>query len=308
MHEHDKKKEVGNTRYNYEGWLFDDFADFLHTMEAPLTPEQQRNADRMGNSSESTSDPSWYGTKDWPEAMKFAKFGWEEGLVDMSADMEAMTPYVVAALGQLSEDMAPAGYLPNVPAFCAGSPACMHTQGDQFVARTPVLRLLVNFSANAGVDGDSWRLRGAALCSMVDYFEQIGIRCEIEIVSVSTHYNDHNNSRNMVEIRIPVKRAEEPVELSRLAFMLGNASVCRRFDFRICEMSTKAKLGGGYGSAKDAEPEPDQIYFPTCRRLHSEQQALAHVLGHMARYLEPELKARVGEDWREVLGDSMAAF
>ena len=306
MHEHDKKKKVGKARYNYEGWLFDDFSDFLNTMSEPLTEAQQRNADSMGNSSESTSDPRWYGTKDWPEAMKFAKEGWPEGLVDMSADMEAMTPYVVAALGQPSEDLAPAGYLPNVPAFCAGSPACMHTEGDQFVARTPVLRLLVNFSANSYVDGDSWRLRGAALCSVVDYFEQIGIRCEIEIVSVSIR--SYDRSRNMVEIRIPVKRAEEPVELSRLAFMLGNASVCRRFDFRICEMSTKAKMGSSYGAAKDAEPEPDQIYFPTCQRLRDEQQALAHVLGHLAEYLEPELKARVGEDWREVLGDSVAAF
>lgn len=287
----------------YERWQFDDYADFLQEVESEMTPEQRRAwGSHRDLSSHDTDMPHWSGTQSWREALDFSQNGWENGSAEFAETMDRLAPYVVAALGERSSDLAPAGYLPNVPAFCAGSPACMFNEGDQYISRTPVLRLLVNIGGLGGVDASAWMLRGAALCSVTDYFEQIGISVEIELVSIAREGN------KMVEVNVPVKRASEHVEPDRLSFALGNPSMLRRFVFSLREKSSGANLGSGYGRSQDAEPDADQIYFPKMRNYRDDGDALRQVLERVMEYMEPELKVRVGEDWQEILGDSRAAY
>ena len=290
-------------RYEYERWQFEDFEDFMTEIETEWTAEQ---ATAWGTERSSRNGPrdGWYGTDSWEQSVDFARQGWENGRQEFAELMDAMAPYVVAALGERSTDLAPAGYMPDVPSFCAGSPACMYTEGDQYVSRTPVLRMLVNIGGLGNVEAEAWMLRGAALCSIIDYFEQIGIRCEIELVSIA-----HGNGNRMVEVNVPVKRASEHVEPDRLSFALGNPSMLRRFVFSLREKSSKARLGRMYGASQDAEPDPDQIYFPKMRNYSKPEDAMRQVLKRVMEYMEPELKVRVGEDWEAILEpDTRAAF
>lgn len=289
-------------RKHFERWEFDNYAEFLDEIERPITPEEEQAWGHGLSSHDYGRD--WNGTRTWQEAIDLSRNGWEEGRENLAETMERVLPYVIAALPQQSMDLAPAGYLPDVPAFCAGSPACMHNAGDTFNARTPVLRMLVNMGGLANVRPQAWISRGAAICGVVDYFEQTGTSVEIELVSVAQGYGSR-----MVEVNVPLKRAGEHIEPDRLAFALGNPAMLRRFIFSLREKSTGANVGGGYGSSVDATPDADQIYFPKLVNSYIEpENALKLVLKRVLKEMEAHQKVRVSEDWEEILGDSRAAY
>jgi len=310
-----------NKRYIHQLWEFDDFDEFLTELEVPLTMAQ-RKAWSYHPDDEVPEVPSekpvdeidadrWYGSQNWDEGLNFARGGWSHGFEEFSDKLDTLSPYVSAAVGVQSEDFAPAGYMPHVPAFCAGSPACMYTQGETYTARTPVLRFLVHVGANSHVNGESFIRRGAALCAVIDYFESIGTRCEVELVDVAYAAGRDANGKLvnvMIDTRIPAKRAEEAIEPDRFAFMLCNPTVQRRFLFRLEEKVQAAGpyMRGMYGTTKDAEPDVDQIYIPQLENFYSDEDALRHVLERVSEYLEPEYRERISEDWAEVINYGVA--
>jgi hypothetical protein len=285
-----------NMKRQYEGWRFDSFEEFLEVVETPITPAEE-SAWAATLASHRDDRPEWSGTDSWEQATQFAREGWDHGLASFEDELQAMSPYVTAAISVPGETLAPAGYYPNVPAFCAGTPAHMVCPGEDFNARTPVLRFLINIGGLANVDGDAWIKRGAALMSVVDYFEQSGVQCEIELVSVA------QADSSVVEVNIPVKQAGEHAEPDRLAFVLGNPSMLRRFVFSLREKSTTVAdaFRYGYGSSCDAQADPDQIYFPKLQNFRDAEEALEHVLERVCEYLDPELQSRVREDWSAIL-------
>lgn len=246
----------------------------------------------------------WTGTGSFDEALRFAREGWPEGAARIHEICEAMSPYVRAAVRLPSESLSPAGYAPNVAAFCAGSPACMYsTEGDDLHGRAPVVRFLVNIAANAGVSADALMRRGAALCAVVDYLEASGQTCEIQLVC----RQDGNDC--VFDSWFTIKRAGEVLDRDRMAFFMANPSVLRRFVFRLNELDSECfdHLRGWRGRAADVEPEHQQVYLPSSAKqdldyeCRDEPSALRYVLGRVQEAMNPADWHRVNEDWEQLL-------
>lgn len=299
------KGEKQDTRYIHDCWIFEDFEDFLKEVTKKPTDEMR---EYWGSDLSSRREGGWAGTRSYAQSVKFATKGWQQGRGEFTEKLEAMAPYVMGAQRQKSESLDVAGYRPDVPAMCAGSPAYMYNEGEDLSARTPVLRMLVNIGGNAGMSEQCWQRRGAAICSVVDYFEDMGTRVEVELCWVTTEIS--GNKKALFEATIPVKRADEHVEPDRFAFMLGNASVLRRFCFDLiekCPEMGKMGMKHGYGRSIDAEPDHDQIYFPAIHGgYNNNEEALQLVLKRISEFLEPEMRERISEDWEQILGESRA--
>lgn len=297
------------THYIHDRWEFDSFADFIETVREPLTDEQ-RNA-WFPPSSEKICEGSnpWSGTETIEEAYQLLEDGWPQGLAELEQCAEQLSPYVVAAQRQLSEDLAPAGYRPDVPAFCTGVPASMYAPGETMASQAPVLRLLVSLNGLSNVHAESFTMRGAALCALVDYFENAGTRVEIE-GCFGAQWRGNNREKILIEATIPIKAADEHIEPDRLAFMLCNAAVFRRFCFRLMEKNAEAGaagMRGSYGRTAELEPDADQVLLPSVQNYRDAEEALRTVLRHVNEYLDPAMRDRVSEDWVDVLGTTSRA-
>lgn len=295
------------THYIHDRWDFDSFEDFIETVREPLTNEQRTAWAPL--SSEKISDDGWSGTETIEEAYRLLENGWPQGLADLEQCAEQLSPYVVAAQRQLSEDLAPAGYRPDVPAFCTGVPASMYAPGETLASQTPVLRLLVSLNGLCNVNPESFTMRGAAICALVDYFENAGTRVEIEACFGAQDVG-YNGEKILIEATIPIKAADEHIEPDRLAFMLCNAAVFRRFCFRLMEKNAEAGAAGmrsGYGRTAELEPDADQVLLPSVQNYGSAERALKIVLKRVNKYLDPTLRDRVSEDWADVLGTTSRA-
>jgi hypothetical protein len=305
---------------------FESFDEFLqHVCDAPVTPAMRRawaHSSEGELSSESTSRPDFYGTKTFDAAVKLAREGWSKGRADMSKSLAALAPYVQAAGQAPATQLDVAGYAPCVPAYCAGSPANMWAPGDTYASTARIVRICLSMSMVWSTPIDVIRNRGAAVLAAVEYLESLGLRCEIELAHCSEdsgsryadadgktveHLGDRVKAIN--ECYIPVKQANQSIELDRLAFMLGHASVLRRFVFRIDEQHVAAGpvMRGSYGMPTDITPDHDQVYLPAIvgrtdqYKYAAPETALKTVLGLISAKLSDDQQNKLSEDWRGFL-------
>ena len=304
------------THYIHDKVEFDSFEDFLDAVSEPIsdTCRIAWAGDAFEELSSEESDWAFTHTNDFDHALKLAHEGWPEGVAEFDESFREILPFVQGAARVNSIEYALAGSHPNIPLMCSGSPAFMYNRGEAFAGTTRIVRLLYNFSAPSGVAGQKLINRGVAVAGLVDYLENCGTAVEIILFHAveGDGHRDVNGESQKVKVLheefIPVKRAGEAVEPDRLAFMLAHPSVNRRLSFRLREQCAEIApyLRWGYGSGVDAKAEPDQIYFPRMRGAgySTPEDGLRTALRHFAKQLDETQRARLTEDWAEVLGET----
>ena len=272
-----------------------ELTEFLSSAEGEQISSQW--ADRA--TSDAPGRDEWTASRDYAHALELAREGWPEGREQMTDAVETLTPYVQAAIRAPSETLSVAGYAPNIPAYVSGSPACMFSMdGDDTAGRAPIVRFLVNIGASHFIDASALFNQGAALCAAVDYLEACGQSCEVRLVC------RQESDKCTFDTYVTIKRAGEPIEHDRMDFFLGNASVLRRFIFRLNELDGKSFNGlqHGRGRPVDVTPEPAQVYLPVANQhsfndyCRTPQKALRYVMRHIEKAMAPEQFQRVGED------------
>lgn len=176
---------------------------------------------------------SWDFGVGYEGALALADKGWPEG-VTMLADSLSVLPPVNADVSSWRYDVA--GELPDIGRFLAGDPACMKRHGHP-KGRQPILALAIPIVVAAGVPAKEMANYGAAIVSLVDRLEASGRRVEVR----ATHIGDVTSG--IVAASFTAKQAEDPVDLSALAFSLGHPAASRRITFGMIERSHLRKTG-----------------------------------------------------------------
>lgn len=238
---------------------------------------------------------NWYGKTDsFDHALDLARFGWREG-VDLVKPMAAKFD---AKVGRVLDSLQPVydvvGEAPDVGAFLCGEPEHMlRFEPREGLGR--VVRFVVNVAASCGVDASALARRGAVVCSVVDGLERAGIRCEVVVGWGSSHEAFHLGL-------VTAKRADEPLNMDRLSFLLISSASYRRFAFRAFELESakdRADLDvtqyGGYGYPTEIPQEHRGDIYLMCAdydnaRWHTDKAAEAAALD-MLRAAGVELTA-----------------
>lgn len=212
-------------RYVYTADSWDEFIGDLRTKK-PLWG--------AGYGSDSTGDPEWSGSHDWPEAMQFAIAGHPAA----RAAIGAVAVKVTSAPEPLW-DVAPVGAFPCIPAYAAGVPEDMFTQSeDAPPVRSPIVRIAVNMSASASVSAKHIVNRGAAIVALIDRIQSTGRR--VELIAIK-----HGQSLNHQFVwAVTVKRPEEQVDMDRIGLAFATPIMLRRFFFRVMEFTVPSQVMG----------------------------------------------------------------
>lgn len=194
----------------------------------------------------STRQTTWSGAKDLSEAIGFARYGEPETL----AKVEAATRTLRAELPDLVErydwqaKFAEAGDDVDVGLHLSGEPECL-VNFEQ--ARQPgqrIAHLCIHGAASSSFSPEELARQGQSALAVIDALEAAGIRVE---VTWGIGLEEGGYQRFF---EVPLKRAEEALDMSRLAFA-AHPSAFRRLAFALLDAlvdgEERKTFGAGYG-------------------------------------------------------------
>lgn len=242
--------------YNYSS-VWSSPEKFAQSIEG-LNPK-----DAFCDSGWSKGDTDWYGTPNMETAIKMAREGWKEG----AEQVESMRRRIEAAnpTQKKLKQHGIAGVTPNVPRAVSGNVMNMRMPDETKTKKRPVITLLSNMSASCMVDAEQMTNRAAAVTAIIDKIEASGYSCEVIATATgSADYRDYGREEGenvgfTVAISVLVKRSDQPVDIVRLAYALGHASMFRRLVF--ADKGTFApELGEGLGYSGEPQLPRDENF------------------------------------------------
>lgn len=215
-------------------------------------------------------------------ALRMARDGWPEGAETARKLHDGITASMPERRKLARYDVA--GAFPNIPRALAGNPLCMVRSVRKATAQRPIVTLTCSIAVNWGFPPEAMIAHAAAVAAVVDFLEQDGFRCEVLMVART------GNSKLCTEIAIKLKAAEQPLNLSVLAYGLGHPALWRRMIFGLLWLDKKAApLGTRLGSATavKALPEAGTFTIQAASKYGSESDNAAErfraILGDLAQ-------------------------
>jgi hypothetical protein len=213
-----------------------------------LKKEDAWNGSRWGASAWATDGEAqqFTGTKNMGEALRLAQGNWKEG----AEKVERMRNRIAA-----SRPMSPkatkygiTGAVPSIPRAVAGNILNMKTPESNISKRRPTITLISNMCVNWTVDQKTVCNRSAAVATIIDQVEAAGYSVEVISTALTT------SGCFTAATSVLAKASHQPVDVIRLAFVLGHSSMFRRMVFADWETEpTCQSLGMGLGSARDRD-------------------------------------------------------
>lgn len=225
------------------------------------------NREKCWDSSGWDKNKDFHGTESMGEAMDLATNGWKEGkekIFTMRESIQANSPSAPRPI-----KFGIAGAYPDVPRAIAGNPLNMRVIDLGKSKRRPVLTLVYNMCSSWSTEANAISRAAAAVAALIDQVESAGYSCEV-IASAISEGNGH------VITAVIVKNAGQHVDVERLAFFMGHASMFRRFIFADWgHHGANKHLGRSLGSVMAFDPrEEDRLknvfYIPSIQTMRAE--------------------------------------
>lgn len=237
-----------------------DFASFSDLLAFATDEGPAWNAARYSRETDSQAQ-TFTGTASFEESVNLARYGWNDGLNRLSSAMDIIANAAYNdAVPLVTLDVA--GAFPIVPVAVAGDPLNMVHLAPSEERVRPVLRIAYNTGAMSDYRAHELTNAGAAFLSVVTGLEANGYRVEITMCPTSRA----SGRITKAIARTVIKRADESLELDKLAFCLLHPSCHRRINFSRIERHPELEAGWRmtYGSTTDPDPEhidPGQAYI-----------------------------------------------
>lgn len=204
------------------------------------------------NKSSRAYKSDWYGNVSWEEAKTLAISGWIEGLNEIKKISVELSEVIATKIVRYEPEYGVGGGLVDVGAFLCNSP-------EYFMIKNPtekeqegkIVRLVCSISFSAAIDSKVIIQRGAMVCALADAIEMSGFRCEIIVNTTS-----FSKSRKF-EVDVILKKAQQSLNITELAFCLAHPAMLRRFMFSVEESEGWADYAYGYGIPHEATDKGD---------------------------------------------------
>jgi hypothetical protein len=209
----------------------DGMMEFIQTEPIlwPTNPDSQKRR-------QSPSEIEFDGTSTWEEACELAHHGWQEGrhlLIEASSEQP---PAEYSKARATHYDVA--GSYPDVSRFVAGDPFSMVDFALSERGRRKTLKIMVSPICDNTVTQERRAYWGAALLSWIEAEELAGYAIELEVIYVSApsgYWLDDNKLGPLLVIKFSLKKPDEQLSVSELAFWLMHNAAHRRIQFAVRE-------------------------------------------------------------------------
>lgn len=242
------------------------FADLFDYIEAAEHGATDCAMSKRQSRTLSASD-YWDFNAGFDGALDLARTGWVEGRTRIEEMSHRFIEQVEGAHREAFEQpvftRSLVGSGVNVGRFIAGVPDAMTTR-KRVEMDAPVIDVLCNVSASAGISADTYMIRGAAVAALVDLLELSGRRVRVTTVLNTT------SGDGAYTCYVTVKHPGDPLQVDALAFALAHPAYMRRLGFSLMEQAPKnvrrevhvGDGGTGYGTPTEVESSAD-LYMPS---------------------------------------------
>ncbi len=224
---------------------FDDIQDFWnYSFQESKARERHSRYGRRGD--------NWDKNLTWEEAKQLAQSGWIEGMNEIEKYRAILEPKITQYIVRPVPKSSYTGYVVDVGAYLSNNPECFITRGWEkrnYPGR--LFTIVVSCSFSCSVDADTIIKRGALVCALVDALEYAGHRVEIICNDTSTSRGGKN------EIDVVVKKHDQPLEMTDLAFCLAHPAMLRRIIFSANELMGWSDYASNYGYPAQATNQGD---------------------------------------------------
>jgi hypothetical protein len=231
------------------------------------TEEIRKNPRSFGSvlgeesSAKSSREQSWDLGAGWDGAVAMATgSGWEEGaekIRTILSGIECYSPDVEmeANTNSFTFEFDEEGDEFDVGALLSGDDRpWLQTK---FESTKPIVRILCDVCASAGVDARAMLGRGCVIAAVASKLERIGFGVQIFI-----GFSCRGGGQRFAST-VRVKDSDERVDEAALAFWMAHPAAFRRIGFRVIEASEADWLGYGYGTPTQIESDDFDLISPS---------------------------------------------
>lgn len=241
-------------RYHYE--TFDDFLEACRkkpNFEALGIPEGHYKKLRSHQ-----KERGFFWTDSFQDAENLALYGDMSALQRVKEMGERLGVELEGSYKEaLTQYESVAGDIINLDAYLTNDPDNMYAFEYNITRGSKIVSLAVNTVCSAFVSAKTLMNKGSAVCILADILEKSGYRLEITMVqAIGQPYTYDDKNSDFITISALVKRPEQALDLTRVAYAIGHPDILRRHTFRFEEaLSTeeieKFGIGSGYGRCVD---------------------------------------------------------
>lgn len=196
-------------------------------------------ANRNGGDSHSPDPTDWNGNTTWDDAERLLMYGWPEG-VDKARDVadelrhDLEMEYDLVYTPTLRHDLS--GGIVDVGRFLSGVPDSMMNL-DPVEKVRPFVKIEVSGTCASFIKPEAIIRRGASIVALTDLLEDMNMRVELVVsypFKMFYQATDLDVFTNL-EYNIRVKRADEPLMIDAVMYMVSHPSALRRVCFSVME-------------------------------------------------------------------------
>lgn len=235
---------------------FDSWGEYLD-YSSPDNDKAPYHASRSG-------DYSFTKTHNFKEALELARSGWMDGADKAKVIAEPLFAQMSSLIEKPDITHDVEGMQIDIGRYLDNEPECWQRWEYRIAEEqgTRIVRLVYNGCISAGVGTDVIEAVGGAVAALVELLEYSGTRVEV------WYALDYGN---ILEARVKIKSADQPLDAPRLAFSLGHPSSLRRIGFSFAEQLPKElrEMGGGYSMPMNTDMKGD-IYIPALHLMNED--------------------------------------
>ncbi len=274
----------------------------FNTWEAFVNQAENGETDMLDyeRSSRNADDEKWAGGS-FKNAIDLARNGWKDGADRIAARIDTVTgmlPSYGTRRELVMERVGPGAV--DMGRYLMGHPAPYITWKnveDENSAGDQIIPILFNVTASAGVSVETMFNKGAVLCVLIDQLERAGKRVELTVALAATNGSYSGTKGDHVTLTVMVKRANDALDVDRIAFSLAHAACLRRLGFSLWEQAPKEirdkigiKKSSGYGRPEDVVAE-NYLVIPS-----SDLNTFDHQSDEWKKWLQDKLSS-FGVEW-----------
>ena len=211
------------------------FADFTSFKNA-CNRENSCSATCRRSSQKYDAKRSFCDTVDYNEAERIAIFGMRE----VEKMVEEISLEINSSIRPVSSSMtleySESGSYPDISLYLSGENECMVNYAyEERKTAKKVITITVQGAALGVIEPKMFKIRGAAICALVDALERAEYRCEVIYCASAVCSKSNNWEKEHIAVSFPLKQASEQIDVSRLVYCLCSASMYRRHIFKFRE-------------------------------------------------------------------------
>lgn len=270
---------------------FDKLQDFISDLNQPGNWGSEEDVfKKKANSNASARDGKnkWAGSS-YDGALKMLTAGWKTGRVKMEEFQRGIKNNIQP------RDLGPQPFFDvtgeecDIGRYCSFDPENMlDFRFEETNKHGRIIKIMVQGWVHAGAKQTQMLRRGAAAIAIADALENAGYRVELELY----FYNRESSAYHSI-FYVPVKAADQNLQIDRLTYLFCHVSVMRRLWFRIAEQMQPEDFHNyitkHYGTTAPVPKElmqADDIWITTNHLFDSDSAAVQFINQQLEPYSE----------------------